>query len=684
MKDSTQRKKVLEEMLESKNFDQLDFFHDSSQWEEMPTEERELLGLLYVLQGEKQLSKGDNKVLDSFKLANLVAPNCPRIMYRQAIAFARETHNIYCLKAAKKIFHRVISIESEFFEAWHGLANACVVLAIHSNGEEDFRQAQLAFLKAEELLASQSKECQAALYRDWGVLWFHSGKYSGEALDFRNSINCYKNSISLGMKTHDLWNDFGNCLTELAALLKKPELILESVNMYWRAVRLKDDFFEGWMNMAAALKVIYEIQPLEAYYKLANEGFEKASRLEPQSSQLWIKWGQLQVFHGKTFKSLDALSDSIRKFEAASICEPDHPAVLCSWAESLLTIGEWTEDLQLLREAEEKVVKSLEKQKDQPRIWYLYGNCLAEIGRYFEDAEPLFLAVEKFQFGLRLSPNDPVLWNGLAMVYLSLSQTLQEMSWLEKANDCCRQSIENGGHGQAQYWNDWGVVLMKSGTAADDKELVSSALNRFEQALRIRSQFQKHQDLEPEWLYNYGCALDFLGDFEDDLSMLEKAVQVLKKVVDVDPTFHHAYYNLAIALAHYGDLTSEPEAFRESLNYLEAYVCLEVEDEHAWNEWGLTLIDLSQLIDDPVRKTEAEQLLREAEVKFQHAGSLGSQTALYHLACLHCLKRNYGVAIHYLQKAKEAGALPPIEDLVTNHWLEPIRYSSEFQRIILD
>jgi len=684
MKDLSQRKKILQAMLESENFEDLATFEDPARWEEMPHDERELLGMLYVMQGEKQLKKGDNQVLKSFKLANLAAPDSPQVLYRQAIAFARETHNIYCLKASKKIFHRIIELKADYFDAWHGLANVCIVLALHSNSEKDFLEAQDAFSHAETFRTVSSKESQASLYRDWGVLWFHYGKHSGEAVDFRNAAKCYRKALSQGMKTYDFWNDYGNCLTELAALLKKPELILTSVNFYWQAVRLKDDFFEGWMNLAAALKVIYEIQPIEEYYKLANEGFEKASLLDPENTSLWVKWGQLQIFHAKTLKEIDFLYDSIGKFEAANICEPNHPVVLCSWAESLLCLGEWTENLQYLRQAEEKITQSLALQKDQPRIWCLYGHCLSEIGRYFDDEEYFLQAIEHYQYGLRLSRNDPVIWHGMAMAYLSLSQVTQDTKWLEKANQCCRQSIEQGGHGQAQYWNDWGVVLMKLGTWADDKELVSSALNRFEHAIRIRSQFQRQKEMDPEWLYNYGCALDFLGDFEDDLSMLEKAVHVLKKVVEIDPGFHHAYYNLAIALAHLGDLSSEPDAFIESLTYLEAYTCLESEDEHAWNEWGLTLIDLSQLIDDPVRNVEAQELLREAEGKFHYARSLGSQSSFYHLACLHSLRNNTEGALYFLQQAKNAGVLPPVEDLVSNHWLEPIKYTPEFQKMLIE
>jgi tetratricopeptide (TPR) repeat protein len=682
MKDINKRKKVLEEMIHSRNFERLNGFEDIKQWEQMPTDERELLALLFVMQGEKQLSEGSNLVLNSFKRANQAAPNCPEIMYRQALAFARETHNSYCLKAADRIFKNVVEVAPKFFDAWHAWANTRVLLALHTQSEEDFQGANACFRKADESILLSTKQNQSRFYRDWGVMWFQYGKLSGEAIDFCEAWKYYKKAISLGEQTYDLWNDYGNCLVELSTLLSKPEMILEAVEMYWRSVRLNSDFFEGWMNLATALKVIYEFHPLDAYYTLAIEGFERASRLNPDHKTLWIKWGQLQAFRGKTDKDLDALQDSCRKFEAAAVFDPDHPALLSSWAESLLYIGEWIDDLQLLKQAEEKIITSLGMQSDQPRIWCLYGNCLSELGRYFEDEGYYLSSLEKYQYGSKLSPNDPVIWHGLAMAYFALASFNQEKEYLEKAGDCCRHVIENGGHSQAQYWNDWGVILMKLGTLNDDKDLVEGALNRFEQALRIRSNQNTDEFMEPEWLYNYGCALDFLGDYDEDLSCFEKAIQVLKKVIEIDPSFHHAYYNLAIAYGHYADLTADPEAYHESLIYLEAFVSLEPEDEFAWNEWGLTLIDLSRLIDDPAKSEDVKRLYEEAELKFFYARSLGSSAALYHLACLHSLKGNYDVSLHYLEQAKSLKALPPIEELVSNDWLEGVRFLPEFQKLL--
>ncbi len=684
MKESKPLKKVLEEMRDSRNFDRLIRFTDETQWEQMPLDERELLGLLFVMQGEKQLDEGSDEVLQSFKFANQVAPNCADLIFRQALTFANQINNITCLRAACKLFKKVTILQEDCFYAWHGWANVHVLLGIHSHADRNFQQALKKFQRAEECISNIPAHDRAVFYRDWGVLWFHLGKFSGEAFDFRQSIQLYQRAIKLGLAVYDLYNDYGNCLIELSVLLNRPELIVEGVEMYWRSVRIKSDFYDGWMNLSSALKVLYELHPLEAYYKLANEGFQKAAQLEPQSGSLWLKWGQLQAFRGKISRELDFVKQSCEKYEIANDCEPNHPIILSSWAESLLLTGEWTEDLRYLKLAEEKIIKSLEIDPKYPFIWSLYGNCLCEIGLYFDDKQYLYQAIESFQNGLKLSPDDPVILYGIAMAHFAIGQFEQEVEWIQDANDYCRKVIENGGHSNAQYWNDWGVVLMKLGMMTDEKGLVEAAMNRFEQALRVRANQQKNEEMEPEWLYNYGCALDFLGDFNEDPAFFEKAIQVLKKVIESDPYFHQAYYNLAIAYSHFGELTADLACYKEALRYIEAYLSLEPEDDYAWNEWGLTLLDIAQMIDDPSQKDAVAGMYEKAESKFIQARGLGSKPAVFYLACLYSLSGNYEASMHCLEAATQLKVLPSVGELESDRWLEGVRHTLEFKKFIAD
>lgn len=674
----------LVEILKTQDFHRLNEFEDFELWKNLKQDERELLGLLFVMQGEKYLREGDQRVLESFKNANLVAPGCIRVMFRQALAFAKQASNIFCLKAANKIYESIIQLNPEMHRVWHSWGNTGLLIAIHSQREEHFLQALSRFDKAVELADRKSKKSIAEVYRDKGMLWLHYGKMTGEPCEFVQSIQCYEKAISLGMNSYDLWNEYGNALIDLAALNGAPHLILEGVRKFWQSVRIKTDFFEGWINLSTALKELYQMTSQEAYFSIANKGFEKASKLDPDNLMVWVKWGQLLAFKGKRFKEIDLLKESCEKFQTADLYESHHPVILSSWAESLLFLGELNEDLNLLHEAESKALQSLQKHRDNPRIWCLYGNCLAEIGRYFEDESYYIRAIEKYELAQKIAPEDPVIWHRLGLAYMHIGLLRQDCKLLDKAGQCCKAAIKSGAKHQADIWNDWGYILLKLGIMTDQCEVVEEAISRFEQALMIALQNGNDYAIESQLWYNYGCALDFLGDYHNDESFLERAINVFNKVVETDPFFHHTYFNLALTTSHFAELNSSPEGYIQSLKYLETYTSFEPEDEEAWIEWGITLIDYAQLIDEPVRKGEFERLLKDAEEKFFYARNLGCSLAYYHLGSLYSLMEHTETALECLYKAKEIGVLPSQDELLSNPWLESIRNTNEFKRLIFE
>lgn len=678
------QKNILIEILKSQDFNRLNEFEDSTRWEKLNFDERELLGLLFVMQGEKYLLNKDKRVFESFKKANQAAPDCIDIMFRQAQAFSKQTNNIFCLKAADKIFEKIVKLKPNMCKVWHSWANIGALIAIHFHSEESFQLTINRFRKALELSENEPTTSSKVIYHDWGKLWFHYGMMTGEACEFFQSIQCFKKAGSLGVNSFDLWNDYGNSLIELAKLNNNPQFIYEAIKMFWKSVKLKKDFFGGWLNLSTALKELYQLFPQEAYFSIADKGFEKAAKLDPNHVALWAKWGQLLAFKGKRFKEIDVLEESCKKFQAADLYESEHPVILSSWAESLLFLGELKEDLNLLRQAESKILQSLQKQRDNPRIWCLYGNCLSEIGRYFDDELYFISALEKYEYALKLTPNDPVVWHRQGLAYLNIGLLRQDIKLLDKAARCCAAAIENNAFSQADIWNDWGFALLKIGIITDQCEVVEKAMLNFEQALKIFSQKGGDQAIESQCWYNYGCALDFLGDYHNDEAILEKAICVFKQVVEIDPFFHHAYFNLALTISHFAELTSNPEGFIQSFRYLEIYIGCEPEDEDAWNEWGLSMIDYAQLINEPLRKTEFEQLLKDAEEKFFYARNLGSSFANYHLASLYSLMGKQECALECLYRAKENRALPSQDELLSNPWLESVRNTHEFRKLITE
>ncbi|MFQ5729692.1 MAG: tetratricopeptide repeat protein, partial [Waddliaceae bacterium] len=608
--------------------------------------------------------------------------NSPTVMYRQVLAFGKQSQNAFCLKAAGKVFGKIVEMKPDFFDAWHGWSNTLVRLGVCSNEMSPFQEALSKFSCAEKLTDKICSTKLAAYYRDWGACWYFLGKLSGEAYDFRNSINMFHRASEFGQNDPRFWNDYGTSLVELSALINKPFLLIKAVELYWKVIKQAPDYYEGWINLGTSLYSLYQIYPQEAYFALANESFDKASKLDPQQADLWIQWGQLHAFRGKITKDIERLQDSCKKFEIADICGPNHHVIFSSWSEALMLIGSWTDDLSLLHKSLKNVIKSLEIQPDNTSVWGLYGRCLNEFGRYFNDENYYLHAIDKFRYGLTLDPQDHLLWYGLALAVFAIGQHRSDMDLIEESAQCCIKVIECGGHALPEFWNDWGIVLMKLAHMTDEKRYIEAALKKFEQAIRLRRESQAREPVDPEWLYNYGCALEFLGDYNDDVALFEQAVQVLKKVLDIDPSYHPVYFNLATVFSHLGELTADLDYFREALKNFERYLSIDIEDDFAWGEWGMTLLNLALLIKDPSMPDEAYRYFCEAENKFMQAVALGNTPALYNLACLYSLAGNDSSSIHFLERAKENQVLPCIDDLLEDEWLEGVRKTPDFRHFL--
>lgn len=659
-------------------FDQLEPFIDSKEWEPLNEEERELLSLLFVMQGEKQLSQGDNQVLESFRIANGVSPNNPRIMYRQGIAFSNQGNNLFCLKTACRIFETAIGFKENYFEAWHGLANTLVLigtvnhdLSVLSDALDKYKQAAL---HADQVGALKL----ACFYRDMGLCWYSSGKLSGEPHDFRQSLSMYQKSFRLGLNTHSFWNDYGNAICELFPLINRPKMLIEAVEMYWKAIKLQPDYFIGWYNLASSLKILYQLHPQEAYFVFASESFDQAAKLDPQNGSVWIKWGELQALRGRLQRDLQSLKESCKKYQIADICEPNHAQILSSWGEALLLMGSWTDDLGALKEALSKIHKSLEVQKDAPRGWFLYGSCLNEIGKYHGEERFFLDAVAKFQQGLRQDPGDMLLWYGIGLSFFALGQIREDDSLIYEAAQYFMKAVESGGENMPQFWNDWGLALMRLSSMTDEKRYLESSVNKFEQALRIASKNGARDPRDVEWMYNLGTAFELLGDYDEHSASYEKAEQIFRRVLELDPGFHAAYLNLGCVCTRIGEVIGDVDQLFEANKYFEKAVNIDPEDDLSWNEWGVALVNIAELIKDPSRPDLSQKFYAEAEKKFAASASLGNTNATYHLACLHSLTGNVDGAVHFLEKCKEFDALPPISDLLNDDWLKGLHQAPLF------
>lgn len=678
--EETTIEKQLNEILQTGDFARLQVFRDEGVWDSMSQNERDLLSMLFVIQGESQLKQGDSKVFDNFNIASKISPSNPIIFFRQAMIFALNSSNMHCLNAACSALEKAVTIDPDMFASWSAWGCVLIQIGVTQGDISYFHDAIKKFEEAEARSDKAEPHQRSELYWQWGNCWVSLGKISGEAHDFHLALGKYRRAAELGLQHPDFWKQYGDALAEMAILMGKTELFMEAGELFRNAIKLAPDSFHGWLGLACCYQRLFEYYREGVYFDLSNEAFVKSSEIDSECVDLWLNWGILLSEGAKFRNDQELFQISYEKFSRANTCEENNPIVFSRWGEAQMHHGAVAERIDLMRAAEAKIIKSLEIQSDNADTWYIYGSCLTEIGRYFADPEFYRQAIEKFEYGLTLNQAHIWIWNGLALANYALGELLEEVAIIEKAVRHCAKVVEYGGQPHQQFWNDWGVSLMKLAEMTDDKNHLLAAIEKFEKAIGKIEDEKSHCDIE--WLYNYGCAFDLLGSFTGDIEAYERAVHILSTVVQQDSTYQDARYNLALSLSHLGEWTDDVELLMQSLEHFQVLLNEDNEMECGWHDWGLTLIHLGELVSDPSHPEKSQQYFIQAEDKLLHAVSLGSTSAFYSLACLHSLTGNHMAAMNFIERADQAHSLPSIDEIMHDEWLEALRHTPNFRNFI--
>lgn len=686
MQNESTVKSLLEKIQNEYAYEKLNAFQDPLKWASMTDEERELLAVLFIRRGEHQLESRDNSFYDSFEAASSLLPFSYDIHFQQGKACAAQIRHIHCLTLASQSFAKAISCRPNDFSAWLNWGDVLLHIGAFYHESSYLIEADTKFKMAETILKQQADSLPEAeiLFWRWGLCWSLRGRQAGEPQDVRYAIDKYKQAVAFGCNESDFWHDYGSSLLELGMLIQRQEMLVEASGYYLKALERAPDYFEYWFSLACCYQYLYEITLEEDYFDRSHDSFENATKLESNEARLWQKWGQLLSHAGKASRCLERVEASLEKFEKANKCDPDNPIVLSRWGEAELLVGTNVDRLDLIRAAEAKIIKSLEICPESADIWFIYGACLNALGHYFNDEENYNQAIEKFQYGLSLDRNHSILWYGLAMAHYALGDRSDDIDILEKSLREFDRVTELGGGLFPQFWNDWGVVHMKLAEILNTKAHVEAAIEKFERAIKHPSLDSDRSNVDLEWVYNYGCAYDFLGDFTEDEACYERAIYLLSNVVQTDPEYAFARYNLALALAHLADATSDIHLYEKAIEHHLILLDHDNEDEMASYDLGMTYIHLAILVQDKHHPEKNQSLLQQAESRLMQSAGLGNTYAYYSLGCLYSIIGNYDAAMHFIERAQLQGALPPVDELMHDEWLDGIRQTTPFRLFIAD
>ncbi len=648
---------------------------------ELPQESahREAASSLHA-QGERALLKGDLKNgLELFERAIQLDPNNPKILYQQGLAlfdFGCEEGREKTMRLASRRLKLASQLQPDDFNIWQAWGSVLTSLGWTYSEHHYFLEARDKFTHAIYLSESQSRDTLSELHWDLGSVLMEIAEHSGEAVDMHLAIEAFQKANAYQEKLPaNFWHDYGSACIAFAVQINDMSFYAKAISCFKEAVAQDGNAHENWLSLGQALQKLYLVTHEEDHFAQANDCMAKAAELQPQEKEVWLDWARFLCNSSKRVADVKRVQMCIEKCTRAHVLDPDDEMVQGVWSEALALLGSYTENLDLIHDAHNKIAEIAEAESDSPEIWYSYGICQQALGQYFNDFDYYYQAIEKFQLGLSIDRTCHQHWHAIAWTYSLLGDLESNPEDLELSLRFFRKAIDL--NPSTYYLFDYSVALAKLGEVMHEQSWLEEAVVQFERLLHLQ---KNAAYLHPDWLFHYACTLDALGDFYEEESYYLRSVEIFSHVLMVDPDFPHIHHRIAIALNHLGELTDEIEYFYRSVHHFRLAAKNDEENDLITIDWATALINTAQLVHD---SSERDQLFRDAEHKLLLAMRLGNVHTYYHLACLHSMTGLYEKGMRFLHKAWKSGALPEVDDLLQDDWLEDLRETSSFHEFIM-
>lgn len=642
------------------------------------TPQNETIAESLVHRGELLLLQGDEKGTQFFDFAAKLSPSNPKHFYQMGLALfeygSNEGKEKTLLLACKR-FKKATKLDPHFFGSWQMWGSALFLLGKTFNEHHYFLEAKDKYKKALGKSKNQTPDALADFHWEYGRLWTELALHSEEALDWHLAIKSFEiASTSQENLTASFWQDFGFACMQIGNCVNDTGFTLKAIDCYKNAVSIELSSYDAWFLLSEALTDLYQSTHDEDHFTQANECFTTAAQLGPHKIQLWLNWASILVDSGRRLKDTKRLRSAIEKCHRATICSPGNAEVTAIWSEALAALGLITDRIELIYRGQDKITEVIDSGEKAPGLFHAYGMCLFSLGQYYNEIDYYFQAIERFQEGLSINRSSPKLWHALGLTYTITGNIEGDAANFEKACRFYQRAIHL--ESSSVYFYDYAYALSKLGEITHHQRTLELAIAYFERALAM----QKNAIyLHPNWLFEYALTLDMLGDFVEEDHYYVKSLEILNHVLMVDPEYPEIHYRLALTYGHLGELICEIDPFHRALHHFRLATLRDEENDQIILDWGLTLVHLADIYR---HSEEAQPCFREAEHKIVQAARLGNVQSYYHLGCLYSLSGEFDKALRFIQKSYEFEALPHIEELYEDDWLDDLRETAGFKEFI--
>jgi tetratricopeptide (TPR) repeat protein len=633
-----------------------------------------------LLLGQMELIKQNFELgCKLFAEASELKPNNPKIYFEQGLSlfeFGTEEGKEQGLSLANKKFKIATTLLPEYFEAWLLWGMTLSYLGKVLQKHHYFIEAEEKFQKAISLRHGQSSESLADLYREYAIVKMEIAEHSKEAHDWYLSMEAFETASTLSTQSEpDFWNQFGLACFALASQVNDIRLCVKAIHNFKHAITYEASNYEGWKNLSFAMSFLYETTHDEDHFAQANDCFGTCVHIHPLAENVWLDWALFLCKSGRNTSDIRRIQSSIDKCIKASAINDANSLIPIYLGEALSLLGELTEKMQYIREGQDKLLDASEEYPEDPKVWRALGESYISMGKYFGEYDYLYQAIEQFQQGLSIDRTCHDLWFSMGKAYSLIGTMLADTESLEKAESFYRKAINL--YPRSSYYHfEYAYCLAKLGELSHEESHLESSIKEFEQVLAMQ---KNALYLHPDWLFEYAKALDLYADFFEEEIHYHKAIEIFSHILMIDPDFPQIHYHLALTHSHLGELIGEIEPFYRALHSFKLAAKHEEENDQILVDLGVTLINIAQHSSDSL---EVEICYRDAEVKLTGAIKAGNLQGYYQMACLFSLLGDAEKSLAFLMKTESYSALPLIEDLLEDEWLDHVRCSEHFQNFL--
>jgi tetratricopeptide (TPR) repeat protein len=634
----------------------------------------------FLLLGQTALIKGRlEEGCDFFAKACELKPNNPKLYFEQGLSlfeFGTEEGLEKTLFLANKKLKTATLLFPEYFEAWLVWGMSLSYLGKVHKQYHYFLEAMEKLQKGLELQNGKPSDILSDLYREYAQVQIEIAKHSKEAHDWYLAMEAFETASQTSLQTDpDFWNCFGLTCLSLAAQVNDIRLCVKAIHHFKHALSYESQNYEGWKNLSLAMSFLYESTHDEDHFTQANDCFSACAQIHPMAESLWIEWASFLCKSGRNVSDVKRIRLSIEKCMKARAINSSSPENSICLGEALSLLGELTDNIEPICEGQNKLLEAVQSLPENPEAWRALGENFVSMGKYFGEYDYIYQGIEKFQEGLSINRACHSLWFSIANAYTLIGIFLGEIEPFENAANFYRKAIYL--FPKSSYYHfAYAYSLSKLGELTKEESCLEMAIAEFEQVL----QMQKNAlYLHPEWLFEYAKTLDLYAEFFEEERYYHKAIETLSHVLMIDPDFPQIHYQLALVHSHLGELSGEMDLFYKALHYFKLAAKHEEENDQIFVDLAVTLINIAQGSSDAL---EVEICYKDAEVKLMQAIKAGNLQAYYQLACLFSLLRQPEKSLAFLIKTESFQALPSIEELLDDEWLDYIRTTEGFQNLI--